>query len=116
MRVSNSATPKRQEGSKTPRKDDRNTKVGHDRAKASQHRLGSPSTPSQHLLPVALFSPATSSVRVTTTGDAAIAWVPAALLQRADELRFTVFLGDGIGGRDSLVLFTFGNRWPEPTN
>lgn len=66
VRVSGPAAPRRLEGTRAPREEGEGVEgeIRTDPAVDSQQCLASPSTPSQHLLPVALFSPATSSVRV----------------------------------------------------
>lgn len=63
VRVSGPAAPGRLEGTRETRKEGAKSEIRNDPAVDSQHCLASPSTPSQHLLPVALFSPATSLVR-----------------------------------------------------
>lgn len=65
VRVSGPAAPGQLDGTGTPRGEGAGSENRKDQAAGLQHHLASPSTPSQHLLPVALLSPATSSVRVT---------------------------------------------------
>eukprot|EP00903_Cladosiphon_okamuranus_P014633 g13569.t1 len=63
VRVSGPAAPRRLEGTGAQREEGEGAEsdIGKDPAVDSQQCLASPSTPSQHLLPVALFSPAISS-------------------------------------------------------
>lgn len=86
MRVSGPAVPGRLEETRTPREQGAENEIRTDPAVDSQQCLASPSTPSQHLLPVALFSPATSTVRVTAVSTVGVhnagrVWYPPAFVK-----------------------------------
>ena len=93
VRVSGRAAPGRLEGAGTAREQGAKNEIRKDPAANSQQCLASPSTPSQHLLPVALFSPATSTVRVTAVFAAGVyiawgVWCPLAYLTRERSLTY----------------------------